>query len=164
MPIPVYSICADAVIDDKSTNRISLFNVFDKVIVSKSAEGQQVEIHPGDPVPMMPINVVLVVSWLKEESDFGHEFNAQLVIISPTKKTFVLNLPNTRIPNDEGKWFYRQNIKMDSLPPLFEDGIWYFETRLRKDGENEWISQRTPFIVEIQEPPTIQVDDKTDAA
>lgn len=166
MPVPVYIICADEMIEDKRTNKASLFNVFDRVIVVPSSGGPDaqklIQIKPGEAVPMIPLSVVLVSTWLKEDADFGVSFDQQLAIISPSRKTFLIDLPQIEMGDDREKRFQRQAVRLESTPPLFEPGLWFFEMRIRKAGKSgEWITQRLPFSVDFKSnPPALPEGDQ----
>ena len=155
MPLPAFTLCASDLIQDKDTNQLSIFNVIGKVTVRK--------FRPDQPKPVgeladneMPfgMGVMKVVAvWSKLDGEDGveleHEFR---VLYGDTDdraggEPFVFN---------ERLSYYRFFLAMRGFP--FNDGsdVVIIRSRVRRKGEDQWVSQDCRILVEVIEPKPLE--------
>jgi len=144
MPKPVYILCAQSGSIDSRTNRISYFNIIEKIEATRAKVTQRRKPTPGA-APLLSMRVVAV--WMRSGQDTeNQEFEYELVIslphrqkkLSPGKGRFKFTKPLQRITVDIG-----------GMLPIIRSGLIKIQCRIRKVGDRKWLSQEYPIIVEV---------------
>ena len=148
MPKPVYVMCAHDIVQDKETNRMSIFNVVEKMVVKQFAKPVSVgQMEPG----MLPPGLGLlkaVAVWMKEPSDAG-EFEHEFVITSDGVETSVGSQPFV-FADDPKKLLHRFFLEFQGgLPVPAESGTLIIRSRVRHSAATDCISQDYLIPVEV---------------
>jgi hypothetical protein len=145
MPRPVYILCSESGTEDKQTGLLSFFHVIEKIqIISVPEADEQGRVF----LTSQRIRVVAV--WMRGEEDSPtQEFEYQTVLVLPPY--------HKEIPSGYGRFVFSKPLHRftvsDLGPLLFEGpGIMRAESRLRKLGEQTWLKQDYPIIVEEFQP------------
>lgn len=148
MPRPVYILCSETQLQDKTTGMVSHINIFDSVHISQVVPGQP--LPPRGPEMLAAFKFVVSASWMREESDDeGQEYDFQIAILPPD--------PNPEFLGFQGKFvfstrFHRFDLNIHG-PSLTKPGIYWIESRIRKIGSQEWIKQAYPLVAELVNAP-----------
>lgn len=138
MPKPVFIICSQSGSDDRFTGLLSLFNVIDRIRIARRSE------HIGGASLSTTPRFRVTASWLREDPDKSREFEYEvLALLPPTGSEFTLR-KGTFIFNRPFKRLTAKIIK----PIPFEEGVLTVQCRVRLLGENQWIVQETPIVIE----------------
>ena len=144
MPKPVYILCAESGSIDEKTNRVSHFNIIEKITVTRERIPRQTRSTPIGP----PLNSMQVVSvWMRtvqdtENQEFEYELNLFLPHRSkkliPGRGRFKFTKPLQRI-----------TIGIVGMFPLTRSGLMKVQCRIRKVSDRTWLRQEYPIIVEV---------------
>ena len=142
MPRPVLIVCAESGAVDKLTNRLSVFDVVEKV------NFQRLE----NPVPtaILPkFKMQVIAVWMRQDNDSDDDqFESEFVIVTPAhqQEASVIRMMFSFAP---GKQLFRGIAVMDSPLPIDGAGRMEILNRVRKAGSNEgWITQSYPIFIE----------------
>ena len=147
MPKPVYILCAESGSVDAKTNRMSHFNIIEKIAVTKARVPRQTKPMPGAP----PLNSMQVVSvWMRTAQDTeNQEFEYELDI----------SLPHSQKKHTPGKGRFkftkplqRITVGIVGLLPFSRSGLMKIQCRIRKVGDRKWLRQEYPIIIEVVTP------------
>jgi hypothetical protein len=145
MPQPVYTLCCQAGSEDKYTGLISHFNVIERIIVSK------IEVSKIDAETVAPVNTTvhqirLVSVWMRTAQDSDDDdFEYMIEIVMPPS--------GRRSKVQEGRFkftkpLHRFTFNFIGSPPLEGSGIMWMECKVRKLGEELWLTQAYPIFFE----------------
>ena len=145
MPLPHYIIGAESCSEDRSTGRLSVFNVLEKVTFSSAPVEKMVEWLQARN-KRFSTQMVFISAWIRtpdEEPD--RVYNAEWRLFAPmTAEPQVLHQYEFSIPGDS----YRFTLNAGLSPSKGDTGIFTVENRVRyQDGE--WLSQRFRFFVDV---------------
>jgi hypothetical protein len=147
MPRPVYLLCCQSSSIDQATNRISLFNVVEEIHVVLIKEQGKL------PAPMIGSTLRVVSTWMREEGDdpeqpFHVEFAVKIPTPTGSPEEVVFSGAEVRF----GAPFHRL-VTADIGYAYFPcPGILWFECRIRKKEETDWIArQEFPILLTVVE-------------
>lgn len=138
---PVYIIACQSTAEDKLTNLMSLFSVFESV-----------EFHAGpasgnQPIPAQQLRVVAV--WMRGEGAETIEFEHQFRFHRPGLGIQEVAAPAAFRFESSDRWLHRFMLICDGFPAVSESGIFELESRVRRAGGEDWVSQRYPIRVQF---------------
>lgn len=137
---PVYIIASQSTAEDKLTNLMSLFSVFESV------EFHAEPISGNHPMPAQQFRVVAV--WMREEGDEAIEFEQQFRFHRPGLGIEEVSAPAQFRFESPERWLHRFMLICNSFPPVSASGIFEVESRVRRVGSEDWVSQRYPIRVQ----------------
>jgi hypothetical protein len=146
MAEPVYILCSESGADDKLTGQVSLFNLTEKVHVMKLPPGQ---------IPPIPSTFRLRVTalWMRGDDDCGGEFESEIrLLMPPDGEILAIPQPAFTFP----LLFQRVQIQILGPLPVKGPGIMRVQSRIRRNGTEDWLTQQCPIILEEVEPPQNQ--------
>lgn len=136
MPKPLFIICSQGGSEDKASGSLSLFNIVEKIKISK-------KLHSG----MMPMFQFRITSvWMREPEDTAdREFEWSVVVCAPITNS-ELTVGSGVMTFDSPTYRITANI----LGPMPIDGAGTLRaiSRIRVPGATEWNCQEYPVIVE----------------
>ncbi|HWB12048.1 MAG TPA: hypothetical protein VG826_22675 [Pirellulales bacterium] len=139
MPKPIFIVCAQSVIEDKTTNNVSILNVLEKISYIKR--------KPSDDQPVTQFNCNVLAVWRRETSDINVEFETEFSLILPSSGD-IHSLASSPFTFPEDKELWRFNLMFSGMPPIDGDGTLIFRHGLRKKAASEWLYQSYPVSVE----------------
>ena len=143
MPRPVFMICSEMASENKKDNQLSIFGVIEMLTLQIAAkEGATV------PPPERSIKSRIIAAWLKEEADEGVEFEEQVVFHLPGATDEVV-AAEQRFRFDDEMCIHRISLQMLGWPPMATPGLFRIECRVRPVGEEHWMSQEYPIVIEV---------------
>ena len=143
MPRARYIICSSERLVDATTGLVTHVNVIDKMIATGPPEGSH------DDVPEIPIcHMIMTSVWMKEESDDPEaEYDYEVVVHKPSESPKVVASGDLVFD----KKFYRLEVGFRfTTKSKIQNGIVVFESRIRKKGATDWLSQSFPIETELQ--------------
>ena len=148
MPRAVYILCSESGAVDRYTGLVSHFHVYETAQVIEEERPVVTEgpsERRGQPMEVLTTIRVTAV-WMRNEDDDPHqEYEHRLVIYLPGDEdgdvvgegTFVFSRPLHRF------------AATLHAKPFSRSGIFRVESRVRKIGAAEWLSQDYPIVVEV---------------
>lgn len=138
MPRPAYILCADRVVEDKTTNLVTVVAIVEVVRV----EVRHHELNAQEPRARRQgdDSAHAIAVWRGEPDDVGVNFSHEWALIVPGQ-------PETRVPTgeftfDPEKPLQRFRLAMNGLPQPPHSGMVEIESRLRPTGIGQWYAQR----------------------
>jgi len=153
MPHPVFIICCDSMVEDKTTNRASLLNVIEKVITRK----HRMEMTPdgGLVMPTAPpqgfalhFECSVLAVWMADPGDVGLEFRHQFITTAPNGAIDPITEPIPFRFVEKRAW-RRFRLNMIGTLPVDTSGIFQFESRVITH-DNRTLSQFYPLQIEVE--------------
>lgn len=151
MPKPVFIICAREIVEDKSTNLLSIFTVIEKIeaVASDSEIPRGRDGRPGIPPQFQQIKVVAV--WMQQDGDrdgeFEHEFQ---VDVGDFHRDMAGNFTFDDAP------LKRFQLTLVGFPIPDESCVGYVRSRIRRPGSVEWQIQEYPIPITITHLPVAE--------
>lgn len=152
MPRPVFILCSKSGVEDKESSLISLFDIVEKLQITK-VPIPQVTTQEGPRPPVViqyqPLRIVAVWMALPED-DPQQNYDYSMIVFGPPK--------GEPIGVEAGGVFrftkplHRFTMRIEGPLPMQGPGLIKIESRIRKVGEENWLSQDYPIIVEEIEP------------
>lgn len=150
MPKPAYTLFAQSISQDRETNTLSVFHIFEKLQQRNLADGETLD--PRDPNANTAFRGVVVSVWVKDPADFGRAFLYELALIPPgtDEEEVVIGTSEMKFSEDRSKPFERITIKLIGFPLATKtSGILWMESRIRAKTASEWITQRFPLAIDV---------------
>lgn len=148
MPKPVYIICSESGSEDRLTGLISHFKVVEQILLQESPPPVE-----GKPVVITAMPFQFMVVWAMSDDDRpGDEYEyCHSLFFPPGEKE--VSLPGGTIFFEQGKPRYRFAMVLAGL--TFKDvGIFKVESKIRRVGEESWLSQTYEIPVIKHSPPS----------
>jgi hypothetical protein len=135
MAKPFYIICSQSSADDKLSGRISFFDVIERILFTKNAIPQGV-------MPLQQMRVT--AAWHHEPQDAGKNFEWSVIIRFPTSDA------DEQIANGILQFQGPSQRIIATLVgmPIAGPGTLKIQSRIRPEGDEEWISQEYSIVVE----------------
>lgn len=144
MPTPVFIVCSESGAVDRFTNLVSLYNVYDRIIITPQGSGEKVS---DGHTPWLSIRVTAV--WRSSPEERGEEFEYENSLIFPGKKEPLIGSKGKFIFKSRTQRFF---VNAGSAPPT-TDGQLQAVSRIRRCGEEDWLEQTYSIYVEQAEQP-----------
>jgi hypothetical protein len=143
MPVPVYIICCESGSEDSFTGLASLFNVIDRIVVRPAASEEK---GNSEHRAHGATSLRIVSVWMGEEAgDFESEFETEIrITLLPHGDEAVLYSEPFRLSPEKRR--HRTTVILNRAY-FKETGTLVIESRVRRIGETEWITQR--YTVDI---------------
>lgn len=141
MPKPVFIICSESGSVDRFTNLLSIHNIIERLSIRKRDERDGGEVPDGH-APWLSIRVTAL--WEAEDDDRDERFEYQVGLRFPEQEEKTVA---------EGEFMfksrnYRFVIRADGPPPS-QDGSLIASSRIRRTGDDVWLSQEYEIEVEM---------------
>jgi hypothetical protein len=149
MPSPVHIICSESGSDDKITGLLSLFNLVEQIQVHLLPE------KPEGSVMIQALPFRITATWMKLPEDEGQEFDFSIRIHLPANDT-PLEIAQGEFTFE--RTFHRFNARILANLPFKVSGLMRVESRVRRSGAAEWLTQECPVPVEVHPAPTQSQD------
>lgn len=150
MAKPAYIICAHSCVEDRETGIISAFQIIDKLQVTPLPVPP-----PGQNLVVLWQGMVIMIGWLGEPPDIGQEFEMATRFVLPNGETQDLAQTPFRFGDPDPRKVLHRFVLRFPQPPSFNiPGLVLIESRIRRTGTEQWISQSYPLIIEVLPPPT----------
>ena len=146
MARPVHIICSASSSTDRITNQISLFQIIDKIQIRKSPE-----VTEGVKVFVVQEDLQIHATWMAEpeKGDTSEDvFEHELRLIRPDGGISPMLSTTFKFTLADNKRFIRMTVGIPGSLPFDVPGIYSMESRIRKEGHSDWISQSCPLWVE----------------
>lgn len=144
-------IASDVRLEDRTSNRLSLINIFEKVGAMMAQDGEQKDL----PAAMSSeFKASLTSVWVIQDQDRGLLFENKIVFRDTSgAECFEMLLPPVKISSESGIIFHRINVDLVGLPPIPSKGIWWIVNKIRRIDatQEDWSSQAFPFMFEANE-------------
>lgn len=151
---PVYILCCNNVIEDKTQNLVSAIGIAERMMVeqvvskpNKKKRAQKTndrELRTSEGLQATFFEAVAV--WTRDESEAGKEFEHEWVMHFPGEAARpVGGIRTFRFSEDKELYRFRLGVGLGGLPQQNIDGIYRVESRVRKKGNKRWKSQEFPF-------------------
>jgi hypothetical protein len=146
MPKPVYIICSESGSEDKYTGLVSHFRVIEQINLQELPLPQE-----GKPlvIPAMPLQFTAV--WAMAEDDrVNDEYEFRNSVVLPDGKEITVQ---------EGTIFFEENktrqrfLVVLSRLTVNQPGLFKVESRFRRTGQENWLSQSYEIPVVRNSPP-----------
>jgi hypothetical protein len=148
MPSPSYIICCETGTEDKYTGLASLFNVIDRIVVRRHTR----QTPDGGAVKSGPTIRIVAVWRAVGDHDYQAEFESELnLLLSPIGKETTLHSDTFRFLPDKSR--HRIVVIIGALD-LDQSGLLVFESRIRRLGDPDWLSQS--YVVDVVVMPSDQ--------
>jgi hypothetical protein len=157
MPRPVLIVCAESGAVDKLTNRLSVFDIVEKVLFQR-IENQP----PGSILPKFKMQVVAIWMRQDDESD-DDQFESEFAIVTSGSQQEA-SVVKMEFSFEPGKQLFRGIALLDAPLPIDGAGRMEILNRVRKVGDADWITQSYPILVEEVVQPTAAVNSEVAAA
>lgn len=138
MPRPVFIICSQSASEDAETHFLSLFQIVEQLMVPKIPEGSKETISRG-------FSFRITAVWMRGEEDTPEQtFDSQLR----------LHFPGTSDPRILGENSFSFSARFQRFSIILqmgggvEPGVLLIEHRIRRAGDEQWLSQTYPIPVE----------------
>ena len=142
MPKPVYVLCAQAVLQEKTSNLVSIFQVLEQItaiIVRKhDDEATATNVH-GSRDGFQAIAV-----WRKENGDAGETFVHEFLVAEQSAGL----VPFTFSKEKNLQWFV---LNAGGFPIPEKSAMVLVTSRVRRESSNAWCSQSYPIFFDITE-------------
>lgn len=154
MPKPVFVVCAVDGSVDRFTNRLSLFNILENIVI------QEVPGNLPDVVQLPPLKFKAVAVWAAEEVDAGKELEHELLIDSKMAGpkqlalmpfAFSSRLHRFYISVGVGITATKQQPDQSNKKDVIirpEGGMLHIISRVRYAGSDKWFSQEYELPIE----------------
>ena len=141
MPIAVSMVCCESGAEDRLTGLCSFFNIIEKIEV----RNPDAAYNPD--APRGAFRMRIVAMWMRSDGDADEtEFEQCVYFVPPSGLERMLGSGTFNF--DAGKEFFRFTALVEGNIPV-EFGLVWFEARLRKKGEENWLGiQRYPVMIE----------------
>jgi hypothetical protein len=147
MPRPVYLLCSQSYAVDRESNQISFFNLIEEVKIVKRPDDS--DATDKQAVAHKHISMRIVSAWMKADDDSPDQvFEVEVAIKLPKEsgghEETVISRPTLSFT----KPFHRLLANEFSIPGVEAPGILWFECRIRRAGEKEWLArQEYPILL-----------------
>jgi len=155
MPSPVYIICSESGSEDSQTGLVSLYHVIERLLITPTPAPQEGK----RPTILRLQQFRITASWMLNQGDdpsAEYEFEMNVAVPPDANRQ---QLMAGRFHFEGGKPFYRISVLFDGPPPIAAGGVMIAESKLRKVGDESWLSQTFPVVIDLIGAPT-----KTDGA
>lgn len=145
MPSPVYILCSQAGVEDKTTRLLSHFNVLERISVAIARPQERDAVRQ----PLLHYFFRLVAVWLREEDDQEMvTYEAEIAIRPPVGDETIIG--KTEFTFGQGK-FHRLYLNAP-FPESITPGLLRMECRIRPvNSQEDWIRQSYPIIIDAVE-------------
>lgn len=141
MPRPVYIICSESGAVDESRGLASHFSVLEQITFQRRPAQEKLQDRPA----LFRCRVVAV--WMKTDEDIPRqEFQSQLAFVSPPAGKEII-VGENRFAFAPDKAFYRFVMQLVGPLPVEGAGILWVQHRVRRVGEEEWLTQEFPIVI-----------------
>ena len=156
MAKPAYIIGAQTIIEDKDTSLVSAMTIIEKFTITVGRPAEAAPAPQPDTAQILtptPTNLpwAVIAGWIKEPGDEGVEFEHQWAVYTAAgDDTTSSSMPI--VPFSFAAGAFTQNRFRLTLPGMFpvaKDGFAIIESRIRKDGETDWLPQQFLFAIEV---------------
>lgn len=141
MPRPVFIICSQFISQDKDTNLFSVFNVIEKFNFGQIEAPKEGAVL----IEWQPIRITAV--WMIQPGDDATKaYDYEILLLLPPD--------NKPLPISTGQFnfgkrpLHRFTAQILGQLPLSDEGILYAQSRIRRTGHADWLTQDYPIIVE----------------
>lgn len=142
---PVYIVCCENSLEDKTTGLQSYINIYEKILFHK---------NPAEVPPAPPTQIRVFALWVGEREDIGRQFESEVNVVLPGPSETVLEL-DKGTTTCTGEGWIRVTAHLIGTPPIEGPGIMRLQSRMRRVGDENWLTQEYPIIFaefHIQEP------------
>jgi hypothetical protein len=144
MAKPLYIICAETVVLDRHTNRVSAVNLIENVPISRHDEET-----PESTKKRKPLSFDILTAWAREDDDsVENTYESEIVAFFP-------NAPHAdgvilgRFPELTFKGYVTRTFTRDVLfEGCWGPGLLLIEARFRRRGATEWTVGQTYLVLE----------------
>lgn len=148
MPMPVYMVAAETVLQDRRSGLLSIINVIEKMTIqlapaATDGENQEPAGLPGNQVWMRVVCV-----WMGLPEDVGREFETDLQIEMPDGKQRELKGGGS-FSFSADKPLRRAIFEVGGNLDPGQSGVVRIIARLRPVGETEWLTQQFAGLIEV---------------
>jgi hypothetical protein len=145
MPLPQYIIGSESRSEDRTTGRVSVFNVLEHVTTANAPPEETMDWLRSQNKNFSTL-MVFISSWMRTaDEDPERVYAAEWRLFAPmSAEPKTLHQYEFKIP---GKC-YRFTLNAGISPPSEDSGIFTVENRVRYQ-EGEWLSQRFRFFVDV---------------
>ncbi len=163
MPRPGYIICASSGAIDGKTNRSSMFDLLEAIVVhpkklslsppTTAASEPDLQVSADILKALFEANTIRVLSvWVRDEGDTPEVvYESQLACVAPSGED-LLAIPSAQFFFT--KPFHRLIAR--GVPLMLDypaPGLYHFESRVRRQGETDWQHRQSyPYLVQHPEP------------
>ena len=153
-----YIICSESRLVDRTSGLVSHINALEQITVSLTPTVHPEATHAGKPAETKSIrfpNMVLVAVWMRDEQDDpDQQYHFETRLYRPGEAT------PTTVQQGEFAFgesmFFRIELVLQHGPPgeastevPMRPGVLRLESRIRRHGSEEWLSQDYPIPVTV---------------
>ncbi|AMV24592.1 hypothetical protein VT84_09365 [Gemmata sp. SH-PL17] len=153
MPLPVYTLLARGLLEDTSTKLVTAYNLVEMIDIHKISE----ETNQPDGTKVIRWNPLFIISaWmidLKNNETEKDRFIQEIFFEIPdtdsplgfTKLDLISS--DFKFAPQNGMLINRTTVQLDSPIPFAGPGIMWVASRIKRDGTEEWTTQKYPVVV-----------------
>lgn len=153
MPRPVYILGCQGSSTDKDSGLFSAFELIEKVTFAAIPEPKEGEKY----VMVRTTPFRIIATWLidiESGERYEDQFEQEIRLIQSDGEVVPLISAAASFKNPQPERFLRITLVLEGGPPANKSGIAKAQARIRKVGEQEWVSQEYPFeVVGLSPPP-----------
>ena len=143
MPRPVYVLCARGISEDKISGLMTVFSILETIDITPHKPDQ------SNLIDNRTLQLFVLAVWMKDDADGGIDFEHQWILHSGTAHDLATG---TSFQFEQEKPLFRFTLIVQGLKLPDENGLIEFESRVRRAGFEEWISQRYPIVFQNKMP------------
>jgi hypothetical protein len=143
MPRPVYVLCAKGITEDKLSSLMTAFSILESMEFGTERREASILFDP------LTVQLQGLSVWMREESDDEVEFEHQWAVHGGGRHD---TLPATTFRFERERPLFRFTLLTKGIPILTESGLIEFESRVRRLGADEWLSQSFPIVCRVNLP------------
>lgn len=156
MPRPVFILCANDFVEDKTTNLLSVHTIIEQIQgfrVEPGANPPRVEDEAGRrAIPVQFQRAKAMAVWMKEPGDDDREFETEFIVDFGGER---LAAPLGVFRFEGNASFHRMTLRLHGFPLPEQSCTGHIIARIRAVGgdDDAWISQDYPILIEMIEQP-----------
>lgn len=158
MARPVYIIAARGVIEDETTRLVSIFAIIERFEITRWPIGtaSPEDVRATNLAVAQSVENTVFAVWMRQPGDENVHFEHQFAIISPASEQLT---EVEQFQFTAAGAFHRFRLNMHGIPPITESSQFEIESRVRRQGETEWIRQSFPIVCDVVDAPPAANED-----
>lgn len=157
MARPVYLICSESGSEDKETGLVSHFTVVEKI---QFRPIDATNLGPGQAIAVPQSAFSVTAVWMREKDETADDwFDYSLVVLAPDNEPILGAGGQFQFTRPLHRFTFRSHLTF----AFNQSGLVVVESKIRKVGTKDWLTQSYPIVVEQVDLPKTPVGGETTA-